>query len=206
LIMNTERKNIGWGFWLAWVLISILGFSFGALLGANVAYGLFDREAFDATMGVTLGLVLGATCGFMQWVVLRERIAETGWWVLASALGFAAFFATPGAVGFKENPAIAGILGVIVLGLVGGTLQWLILRRHVERAGWWLVATMFGALIGEIGFPVSIAIGATGNYGLSVIVLGLIFGAGYGAITGGALVGLLSQAESSNVEEMATTH
>ena len=101
---------------------------------------------------------------------------------------------------------MAGILGTIALGLVGGILQWLILRRQVERAEWWFVATMFGALVGEIGFPVSIAIGATGNYDLSTIVFGLIFGAGYGAITGAALVGLLSQAKPSHVDEMAATH
>lgn len=204
--MNTERTHIGWSFWIAWVLASIVGFGIGALLGARVAYGLFDRAGFDALLGIMAGIVMGATGGYMQWVVLREKVARAGWWVLASALGFAAFFATPGAIDFSENPAMAGFLGVIALGLVGGILQWLILRRQVERAGWWFMATMFGALVGEMGFPISIAIGATGNYNLSAMLFGLIFGAGYGAITGAALVGLLSQAESGNVDEMAAIH
>ena len=35
--MNTERTNIGTGFWLQWVLASILGFAVGAAMGNAVA-------------------------------------------------------------------------------------------------------------------------------------------------------------------------
>jgi len=193
--MKTERRAVGWSFWLAWVLASIMGFGIGMLLGASIAYGLFNREVFDATMGITLGLVTGAIGGFAQWLVLRDHIPGAGWWVVASALGFAAFMGTPATVA-TENPAMAGIMGAIALGFVGGIPQWIILRRHVERAGWWLVATLFGALVGEIGFPISFAIDATGN--LSVIVVGVLFGVGLGAIPGAMLVWLLRQSQSSD--------
>jgi len=58
------------------------------------------------------------------------------------------------------------------------------------------VATLFGALVGEIGFPISFAIDATGN--LSVIVVGVLFGVGLGAIPGAVLVWLLRQSQSSD--------
>jgi hypothetical protein len=35
--MNTERTNIGTGFWLQWVLASMLGFAVGAAMGNAVA-------------------------------------------------------------------------------------------------------------------------------------------------------------------------
>jgi hypothetical protein len=204
--MNTESSKSNRGLWLAWFLASFLGYTVGMLLGAYMAYGLFDRDTFDAIMGVTLGIVMGAIGGFAQWVVLRERITGAGWWVLASALGFAAFFGLSGVVPSNGNPAMTGIIGAVAFGLVGGIPQSLILRRKVARAGWWVLANIFGLLVGEIGFPVSIAISATGNEDLSVLVVGLVFGAGYGAITGAALVWLLSQSHSSNVEDLAAAH
>jgi len=38
------------------------------------------------------------------------------------------------------------------------------------------------------------------------LVLGLLFGAGLGAIPGAVLVWLLRQSPSSNIEDMATAH
>ena len=64
--MNTETTNIGRGFWLRWVLATIAGFIAGMVLGLFVAYSLFDREVFDATLGVTMGLVMGATAGCLH--------------------------------------------------------------------------------------------------------------------------------------------
>jgi len=205
--MNTNQNNVGRGYWLAWVLASIIGFVMGALLGMSVAYGLFDRDVFDATIGITGGIVVGATGGCLQWVVLREKVARAGWWVLASALGFAITLGTLGAIGINENYVMAGILFAAVFGIAGGVLQWLVLRRAgVARAGLWVPASILGSLVAAIGLPISSAIGAAGNYGLSAIVFGLLFGAGLGAIPGAVLVWLLRQSHSSNIEGMATAN
>ena len=118
--MNANQMNTGRGCWLAWFLASILGFGVGALLGIHVAYSLFPGNEFNTAMGITLGIVLGATGGFMQWVVLRERIAGIGLWALASTLGFAAAMGTIGMGGMGENYVMAGILMVVVFGIVGG--------------------------------------------------------------------------------------
>jgi len=204
--MNTERTNVGWGFWLAWVLVSVMGLVVGALLGMSVAYGLFDRDGVDATIGITGGIVMGATSGFLQWVVLREKVARAGWWVLASALGFAIAGGTLGAIRINENYVMAGILFAAVFGVVGGIMQWLVLRQQVVRAGLWILASIFGSLVGAIGFPISSAIGAAGNYGLSAMVFGLLFGAGLGAIPGAVLVWLFRQSHPSDVQGLATAH
>ena len=105
-----------------------------------------------------------------------------------------------------ENPAMAGVLVGIVFGLGSGMLQWLILRRKVPRAGWWLMANLLGSLVGTIAFPIAVAISETGNWSLAIIVFGMGFGAGYGAITGAALLWLLRQSPSGDVEGLATAH
>ncbi len=45
------------------------------------------------------------------------------WWVLASGLGFV----------FPPLQPLA---------------QWLVLRRHISRAGWWVLATILGMAVG----------------------------------------------------------
>ena len=205
--MNTERSKSDWGLWLAWFLASLIGYAVGMLLGISIAYGLFDRDTFDAAMGVTLGVVMGAIGGFAQWIVLRERIPGAGWWILTSALGFAMVFGISGTARPNENPAMIGIRMAVAFGLVVGALQWIILRQKVARAGWWVLANILGLLAGERGFPISIAISAaTGNNNLNALIVALVFPAGYGAVTGGALVWLLSQSHSSNVEDLVAAH
>lgn len=57
--MNTEGSKSNRSLWLAWFLASFLGYTVGMLLGVSVAYGLFNRDTFDATTGLTLGIVMG---------------------------------------------------------------------------------------------------------------------------------------------------
>ena len=205
--MNTESSKSDRGLWLAWFLASLIGYALGMFLGASVAYGLFDRDTFDGTMGLTLGIVMGTIGGFAQWVVLRERFAGAGWWILASALGFATVFSMGGTVRPNENPAMIGVKMAIAFGVVTGIPQWMILRQKVVRAGWWVLASVLGLLVGEFGFPLSIAVSAaTNNESLSMLAVAFVFAAGYGAVTGAVLVWLLNQSSSSKVEDLAAAH
>jgi hypothetical protein len=210
--MNANQKDVGWGFWVAWFLASIMGFGMGSLIGMNVSYavlpGMGITEEFGVAHLVMFGTVLGAMSGFLQWVVLREKVARVGWWVLANALGFAIAGGTLGAIGINDNYVTAGILFTTVFGVAGGIMQWLVLRQQVVRAGLWIPASIFGSLVGAIGVPAARAMSAIApdNYVLSTMVFGLLFGAGLGAIPGAVLVWLLRQSQSSNVEGLATAH
>jgi hypothetical protein len=204
--MNANQMITGRGYWLAWFLASVMGFGIGAILGMDFAYRFFPTDTYDAANGITLGIVMGAAGGYFQWVVLRERIAGTGLWGLASALGFGLVMAAAPAMKPDQNPAMAGFLILSVFGVVGGILQWLILRRKVPQAAWWLLGNILGALVGTIALPLAIALGESGNWGLATIVFGMGFGAGNGAITGAALVWLLRQSPSKDVERLATAH
>jgi hypothetical protein len=113
---------------------------------------------------------------------------------------------SPAAANPVENSAMAGLLIVFVFGVIGEILQWLMLRRKVARAGWWPLASLLGSLAGAMGLPIAVAISETGNWALSLMTFGLVFGAGNGTITGAMLVWLLRQSSSGDVERLATAH
>ena len=70
-------------------------------------------------------------------------------------------------------------------GAVGGTAQWLILRKRVQRCGWWLLA-------GAVGWAVGWVVGGVGGLVAGAVGLaGAVAGAVAGAITGLVLVLLL---------------
>jgi hypothetical protein len=194
--MNANQMNTGRGYWLTWFLASVIGYGMGAILSMSISWRFFPTG--DAAKGITLGIVMGATGGYFQWVVLRERIAGAGLWGSVSALGFGLAMGTVIAADAGENYAIAVVLIGTIYGAAGGILQWLILRRNVPRAGWWLLVNLLGSLVGAIAFPIAVLISETGNWDLATMTLGLGFGAGNGAITGATLVWLLRQSSSRN--------
>ena len=187
--MNTERTNIGTGFWLQWVLASMLGFAAGAAMGNAVT-----DWAFTA--------LFGAVGGFMQWLVLRRQIAAAGWWVLASTLGFAIapIAAIAGVMAMSQvmsldgNPMAAPILLGVLFGVLSAIMPWLVLRRQVARAGWWVPAHLLGSLVGgAMGIVAFHVMALIGFYQFPWAAAGAMFGAGLGAITGITLVWLLRQ-------------
>ncbi len=165
---NTERTQVGWGFWLWWVLASAVGFA-----------------------------AVGAGVGIAQWFVLRRHVSRAGWWILASAVGFiggyigvvALVMAVDDAVFESLGDASSLYLSFAVVGAGVGIAQWFVLRRHVSRAGWWVLASTVGYTVAGAG--VFRAVGA-GFLGGSTDGGGLLLSlALYGAITGGVMVWLL---------------
>ena len=200
--MNANQMNTGRSYWLAWFLASAIGYGIGAVLGMSIAWAIFPTG--NAANGITLGILMGVTGGYFQWFVLRERIAGAGLWSVASALGLGAALSVLVSADITENYAMALVVFASVIAVVSGIPQWLILRRKILRAGWWLLANLLGSLVGAAGAGMAVAIGENGNWGLAAIVFGLGFGAGCGAITGVALVWLLRQSPSDNVDGLAT--
>jgi len=213
--MNTERTNIGTGFWLQWVLASMLGFAVGAAMGNAVANSIppmackqsFSDSLIDRltnfpcilqTLDLDLALIvviLGLAGGFMQWLVLRRRIAGTGWWVPASTLGFpAALVIAVGAMRLGGDSVAVPILLGVLFGVLSAIMPWLVLRRQVARAGWWVPAHLLGSLVGgAMGIVAFHVMALIGFYQFPWAAAGAMFGAGLGAITGITLVWLLRQ-------------
>jgi len=190
---NTERAQVGWGFWLRWVLASGVGIVVGiavslavAAVGAVAALVVIgntpDVDLSDLPDGllVLFGTIastsIWASVGIAQWLVLRWRqVPRASLWVLATAVGGA----VGGLVSGVVTPGATGI-GGDVLGASVGVAQWLVLRRwQVPRAGWWVLTITVSLAAHQLlpSGPVTTAFNL----------------AGYGAITGGVMVWLLRQ-------------
>ena len=203
----------GWRLWLWWVLANAVGWSVGGYLGAvDGRWSGWALSGGIATVGYGAGAAAGGIgAGVLQWLVLRRQVARAGWWVLASSAAGAVvgvlLLALGATVGFgvrwiDGGPETTGTHSLgdsvmfVVLGLYGsilGALQWLVLRRQVDRAGWWVLAS-------TVAWPVSIGVGGIG-LGVVVAVTGAklpavaaaLIPALYGAITGRVLVWLLRE-------------
>ena len=87
--------------------------------------------------------------------VRAEPRRRPGWrfwllWVLASAVGWAVGWAVVSAVfGTIVDWAVGWAVGRAMRGAVVGAAQWLVLRRQVRRAGWWILASTVGWTVGR---------------------------------------------------------
>ena len=152
---------------------------------------VFSYNVLDGEWPGELAFGIGIGVGVLQWLVLRRRISRAGWWVLASAAGgygiVQAMFlgAFEGYVGSLSFGALLSFTGVVAIGgAVTGTLQWLVLRGQVSRAGWWVLASAVGW-----GLSMTAATAYSWPGPMWLIVTGAVLG----AVTGGALVWLLRQ-------------
>jgi hypothetical protein len=107
-------------------------------------------------------------------------VSSIGWglwlqWLAATAIGWAAGEAMASFV--PEDTILLGTVHAAVLGLALGTMQWLILRRHIEMAGRWVLATLIGSAVGgAVGLAASFAAGATVIQPWALLPFGIALG------------------------------
>lgn len=116
--------------WLRWVALTGLGFAFGAVIGEPL--GKLNWPALGLMPGTFAAAALGVSVGSLQWVVLRRRITEAGWWIAATTAGFA----IAGIITSEEFDL--GVLAYPVFGAAVGTLQYCVLRAHIAPAILWI--------------------------------------------------------------------
>jgi len=136
----------------------------------------------------------GSIAGVLQWLVLRPHVPASRWWMLASAVGAYVAFLLLSVVVLGNAVLIYATAGLLI-----GIAQWLVLRRRIPRAGWWIAASALGYVAGGAA---AIAAGAGINALVGQLdpttanVLGhtapnLLGGVFYGALTGYWLARLL---------------
>jgi hypothetical protein len=167
---NTERAQVGWGFWLGWILATAVGFGVGLIVGEKVG-SILEAAA------------VGASVGTAQWFLLRRHFPGAGWWVLATTVGWV--------VGEFLSSELEASLGpsIVTFAVFGAPIaisQWIVLRRHFRSAGWWVLA-------GIVWFDGLAALQAYRAFGTGVLVGFVTLVVLYGAITGGVMVWLLRQ-------------
>ena len=160
--MNTIHKKTEWFFFPGWVLLSVLGlFLAGAItwvivgqvenvVGGRVMINGRSRITEDWLAGYIFVPALALTTGLLQYLLLRRYLPRMGrWigattlgWLLAAVIGYASTFLPGRLLGTNIN-----WLTLLMIALMAGLvsfMQWLALRRHVPRAGWWISATIVG--------------------------------------------------------------
>jgi hypothetical protein len=98
-------------------------------------------------------------------------------WVLANAAGWAVGWAIIVAMGAAMGATSGMIMLEAMLGLVVGASQWVFLRRHVHKAGWWILANTVGWILGWtlIRVTASVIFWVVGGTA-GIVVLGAILG------------------------------
>jgi hypothetical protein len=201
-------RNLGRGFLFQWVAASGLGLVAGfAVFGFLIR--TFDTQSdmgLQTIITLTGGIVLGASIGTAQWLVLRYHVARPSLWVIASMLG-TTLGMTIGGILYNSTGRLGNYYGAIVIGslVVGASLgmaQCFVLRRYVARSGWWVVANSVGLLlaVGLSGVLAQVLFIATANVlgeGITTFLSGIVAGGlllvSYGSITGTVFVWLFRQ-------------
>ena len=213
------RIYVGWAFWFRWVLANALALTISVEASryypvVNAALGkTLGQSAVATTMAVLSflsGILIAILVGMLQWLVLRRyvRWAKQWWiatsvgWIVGSFIASYAAFPILAAHPLTVSLTIDAVTLTVMMGVVG-VFQWLVLRRHVRRAGWWVLASIAGPLIAEsvgiyAGFYVAMFAGGI-LAGLSQDLAGIVFlafftaaiGAIAGSVTGFAFVQLL---------------
>ena len=187
-----QRLSVGRVLWLQWVLAGILGrVVSGAIVG--YAYPAMAARLGDIAAAIAGVCLLGMAVGVAQWFVLRQRIARTGWWVLASTIGTAVgayesvrfeLLDLHVGPGIELDPLLAGA----VFGGLLAVLQWLALLWRVKRGYWWILASAVAHSVSRFtANVVSMALGQLGP----MLVQEVVVGGGSAALTGLLLVWLL---------------
>ena len=205
-----------WALWWQWALATtvgeLAGFAVPAVVG-SVATRAMEGMA-GATQAITMlllvtlaGIVEGATLGLAQSLVLRRYIRNLAWreWIRNTALaaGLAYILGmTPSTLMEVTTVNLIILLIVAILFIPAllasiGVAQWLVLRRYVQKAGWWVLANAI-AWIAGLAMPfIGLTLVPDGSpvaaYIAAGVMSGVLMGAVVGGITGIVLVRLLEQ-------------
>ena len=126
LLLRRTLPRMGW-----WIVATVLGwllpFAVLRLLSVLLA-PVLDVNSTQARM--LLGMLIGGSMGLMQWLVLRPRVPNAAWWILASVLGWT----TTALVTGETLSSTLDMLAVVLLPPIAtGFALWLLLDRFQEQ-------------------------------------------------------------------------
>ena len=184
LLLRRYIRGAVW--WLpATIAGQVMAFQFSGNIYQFVAAFLqIDLYAATNTFVFPQSFLLGTVVGLVQWLVLRQRVARAGWWILACGVGWALF----GPVARDVGAALAGIVTGVIGGTIGAVVVVLVLRQRLSHSSLWVLAAVAAWVIAWIAaIAGSSAEWQTGRGALN----GALEGAALSALPGVALVLLL---------------
>ena len=162
-MVNIEKKKAGLEFYAVWVLFSIVSgvAAFIAYMLIAKTYNAFagDWIVVDGVSHITedyllqyiLWPIFGLFYGYLQYTLLRRYFPRIGWWVLVTTMSLSLTFLEmelgrfiASALGFDDYSVGSVVIQLMLVGGFLGAAQWLVLRRHIPNAVWWIPASMVG--------------------------------------------------------------
>jgi hypothetical protein len=164
--MTTIHKKPEWFFYPAWIILQVISFPIAYILSFVILRVITDVVGdyiyVDGVRHITVDYlalysfvpIVSLVMGVLQYGLLRRYLPRMGWWVLATTGGWllgVLLILISGWLNFWTSESFDVDLAFIVLGFSIGVGQWLLLRRRLPRAGWWIGANVVGwVLLGLI--------------------------------------------------------
>jgi hypothetical protein len=149
---DTKAPAMDWALWFYWIMATTLGWLVGAFL-------------FN---GIPL-VISGVAIATFQWSVLYKRIQKSWRWQVFSSLAWIAgtivlYLFLPGQMALLAGPLLGAALGIV---------QWPILRKELEWAGWWIPISILAWTTGLTLMPGLLTSGALPGAltGLTLVIL-----------------------------------
>ncbi|MFZ5820991.1 MAG: hypothetical protein ACOYYJ_13910 [Chloroflexota bacterium] len=148
---DTKPEIMDWALWFYWIMATTLGWLFG-----NIFF-----------LGIPI-IISGTAIAVLQWSVLYKRIQKAWRWIIFSSIGWIA-----GYILVVIFSAHTGILLGPVMGAAVGIMQWFLLRKEVDWAGWWVIISALAWTTGLTLMPGLLTSGALPGAltGLTLVIL-----------------------------------
>ena len=140
--IRTALRQFDWKSWLGWIAATMVGVQLGILI-LFVAGEVNLPETWWGSL-ITVSLA-GISLGVCQWIWLRRRLVNRGWWVLSTLSGWYLGWILMILLGLSSGPgALSRLIAVVeplAIPLAFSLPQWVFIRRQFQKAAWlWIVA------------------------------------------------------------------
>jgi hypothetical protein len=147
----TKSETMDWALWFYWIMATTLGWLIGNFF-------------FKGIPVIISGVIIAA----LQWSVLFKRIQKAWQWIILSSFGwiggYILFIIFVPSMNFLVGPVLGGSVGI---------LQWLLLRKEVHWAGWWIIISILAWTTGLVLMPGALTSGSLPGAltGLTLVIL-----------------------------------
>ncbi len=181
---------------IAFVLTMIILWIITAFVGDYIYVGGVRHITEDYLAMYFLVPLSGLITGALQYGLLRRSLPRMGGWVLTTFGGWLLGMLLVALLSRLERPGVFlenFDLVLLFMGFSIGAVQWLLLRRRLPRAGWWVAANLLGWGLLALATPGN----SVDTFGL--LLVGLI----PACLTAAALALLMRQRKSANPVDLS---
>jgi len=143
--METTPIKFKKDFFLNWMIAVSFSWPTSLVLAIILSH-LIINPFYPKETNLIVGLCLGGTTGFAQWILLKKYFKISIWWIFASAIGVGvpiALMVISEETGIVlpellNNDTVSFVLVGCIGGLLTGLLQMLLLKSVTKYWAWWI--------------------------------------------------------------------